>query len=135
MNLVQWGEYLVDRTDETPSTAGGIYRCAWHRVACASHAGDSRRSARAVLVRGVKPEDLADLPPLAAVRCRVWRSFLELLLKDWAIRTLDPDEANLFYVPAFTFSYTDNGGAELAARTCIVACSSDLSDPTATEDW
>lgn len=36
---------------------------------------------------------------------------LELILKDWTIRTLDPEEANLFYVPAFTYPYTNNGGA------------------------
>ena len=28
--------------------------------------------------------------------------FLERLLSDWAVRTEDPYEANLFYVPAFT---------------------------------
>lgn len=37
---------------------------------------------------------------------------MERLLADWDVRTLDPQEANLFYVPAFTFPYTHNGGAE-----------------------
>ena len=39
-----------------------------------------------------------------------WRLFLEALLRDWGTRTLDPAEANLFYVPALTFAFTDNGG-------------------------
>lgn len=39
-----------------------------------------------------------------------WRVFFEQLLRDWDVRTLDPEEANLFYVPAFTFAFTDNGG-------------------------
>jgi hypothetical protein len=32
------------------------------------------------------------------------------LLHDAAVRTLDPWRANLFYVPAFTYSVTSNGG-------------------------
>lgn len=45
---------------------------------------------------------------------RAWRSFLERLLTDWEIRTLDPEEANLFYVPSLSFTYTHNGGASPA---------------------
>eukprot|EP00955_Chlamydomonas_euryale_P045560 353182-Chlamydomonas_euryale.AAC.52 len=36
--------------------------------------------------------------------------FLSIFLGDWATRTEDPWAANLFYIPAFTYSYTSNSG-------------------------
>ncbi|GAX80859.1 hypothetical protein CEUSTIGMA_g8294.t1 [Chlamydomonas eustigma] len=39
-----------------------------------------------------------------------YNQFLDAFLKDWAVRTEDPWEANLFYIPAFTYSYSSNTG-------------------------
>jgi len=39
-----------------------------------------------------------------------YEHYLDLILKDWAIRTEDPWQANLFYIPAFTYSYSSNLG-------------------------
>lgn len=36
--------------------------------------------------------------------------FMDALLGDWAVRTEDPWEANLFVIPAYTFYYTGNVG-------------------------
>jgi hypothetical protein len=36
--------------------------------------------------------------------------FESKLLRDWTIRTLDPFEANLFYIPAWNYGATSNGG-------------------------
>ena len=30
--------------------------------------------------------------------------------QDWTVRTLDPFEANLFYIPAFNYGFSSNGG-------------------------
>ena len=37
--------------------------------------------------------------------------FLERLLHDWTVRTLDPADADLFYVPAFGYGMGGNGGS------------------------
>jgi hypothetical protein len=39
-----------------------------------------------------------------------WWIFLQRLLKDDAVLTHDPYEANLFYVPALTYYYSGNTG-------------------------
>lgn len=36
--------------------------------------------------------------------------FENRLLRDWRVRTLDPFEANLFYLPARNYGWTSNGG-------------------------
>lgn len=36
--------------------------------------------------------------------------FENRLLRDWSVRTLDPFEANLFYIPAWNYGWTSNGG-------------------------
>ncbi|GAX80858.1 hypothetical protein CEUSTIGMA_g8293.t1 [Chlamydomonas eustigma] len=41
---------------------------------------------------------------------RAYTHFLDQFLKDWAVRTEDPWKANLFFIPAFTYSYTSNTG-------------------------
>jgi len=39
-----------------------------------------------------------------------YRGFLSGFLHDWSVRTENPWEANLFYVPALTFAYSSNLG-------------------------
>ena len=45
--------------------------------------------------------------------------FLERLLHDWTVRTLDPTDADLFYVPSFGYGMGGNGGtpAQQVRRT------------------
>lgn len=50
-----------------------------------------------------------------------WAAFLNTFLRDWAsqhngVRTENPWEANLFYVPAFTYAYSGNAGPWVSAR-------------------
>ena len=37
-----------------------------------------------------------------------WKYFYDGLLRDWSVRTLDPAEANMFFVPSFAFAVTGN---------------------------
>lgn len=36
--------------------------------------------------------------------------FENRLLRDWTVRTLDPFEANMFYLPSRNYGWTSNGG-------------------------
>ncbi len=46
--------------------------------------------------------------------------FMDALLGDWALRTEDPWEANLFVIPAYTFYYTGSAGRDGAgAGACV----------------
>jgi hypothetical protein len=58
------------------------------------------------------PHPSSSLTPLRApflFPAAYW-PFLEQLLRDTHVRTHDPWRANLFYVPAFTYAFTSNGG-------------------------
>ena len=46
---------------------------------------------------------------LLLLGCRS-KDALSRLLHDWDVRTLNPYEANLFYVPAFVYGLLSNGG-------------------------
>jgi hypothetical protein len=39
-----------------------------------------------------------------------YKGFMAGLLHDWTVRTENPWEANLFYVPALTYAYSSNTG-------------------------
>ncbi len=39
-----------------------------------------------------------------------WWHFLQSFVNDWSVRTTNPWEANMFYVPALAFYYSGNVG-------------------------
>jgi hypothetical protein len=39
-----------------------------------------------------------------------YQQFMAALLQDWTVRTEDPWEATMFYVPALTYGYSSNTG-------------------------
>jgi hypothetical protein len=45
-----------------------------------------------------------------------YQHFMASLYKDWAVRTENPWEANLFYVPALTYFYSGKTGTRWESR-------------------